>query len=404
MAAFEYKALDARGKNKKGIIEGDTIKQVRQQLREKGMVPIEVNPAAQKESRKGGGFFQPKISTSDLALITRQLATLVQSALPIEAAILAVAEQCEKPRLKSMMMAVRAKVVEGYSLAEGLGEFPYTFDNLFCSMVAAGEKSGHLDQVLERLADYTETRQDMKNKMMSALTYPIILTVFAVSVIGLLLSTVVPKIIGQFAKMGQALPGTTQFLISASDFVIAYGLYIVIFVIAVFVVIKQLLNKPKYRLKFDKMLLSFPIIGGVAKGVNTARFARTLSILTSSAVPLLEGMMISGRVLENTYIKAAIVDAAARVREGAGLKVSLENTKLFPPMMLHMIASGEKSGELEQMLSRAADNQDRDFEMRIGIALKVFEPLLVVTMAGAILFIILAILQPILNMNNMVGL
>ena len=404
MAAFEYKALDAKGKNKKGIIEGDTIKQVRQQLREKGMVPIEVNPAAQKEHKKGGGLFAPKISASDLALITRQLATLVQSALPIEAAILAVAEQCDKPRLKSMMMAVRAKVVEGYSLAEGLGEFPNTFDNLFCSMVAAGEKSGHLDQVLERLADYTEQRQEMKSKMVSAMTYPIILTVFAIGVISLLLATVVPKIVGQFVKMGQALPGTTQFLISASDFVIAYGVYIVVVVLLIIVGIQRLLTKPKMRLKYDKMLLSLPIIGGVAKGVNTARFARTLSILTSSAVPLLEGMMISGRVLENTYIKAAIVEAAARVREGAALKVSLESTKLFPPMMLHMIASGEKSGELEQMLGRAADNQDRDFEMRIGIALKVFEPVLVLTMAGMVLFIVMAILQPILNMNSMVGL
>lgn len=404
MAAFEYKALDAKGKNKKGIMEGDTIKQIRQQLREKGMVPIEVTPAAQKENKKGGGLFQPKISASDLALITRQLSTLVQSALPIEAAILAVAEQCDKPRLKSMMMAVRAKVVEGYSLAEGLGEFPHTFDNLFCSMVAAGEKSGHLDQVLERLADYTEQRQEMKSQMISAMTYPIILTVFAVGVISLLLATVVPKIVGQFVKMGQALPDTTQFLISASDFILAYGIYIVVFIFLLIIGIQRLLTKPKMRLKYDKMLLSLPLIGNVAKGVNTARFARTLSILTSSAVPLLEGMMISGKVLENTYIKAAIVEAAARVREGAALKVSLENTKLFPPMMLHMIASGEKSGELEQMLGRAADNQDRDFELRIGIALKIFEPVLVLTMAGMVLFIVMAILQPILNMNSMVGL
>lgn len=404
MAAFEYKALNAKGRNKKGILEADTIKQVRQQLREKGLIPIEVNPAAQKEQHQGKGWFQPKISASDLALITRQLATLVQSALPIESALLAVAEQCERPRLKSMMMAVRAKVVEGYSLAEGLGEFPHIFDRLFCSMVAAGEKSGHLDQVLERLADYTEQRQVMKSKMISALTYPIILTVFAIGVISLLLATVVPKIVGQFVKMEQELPATTQFLISSSDFIIAYGLYIFGGVLVVSVIIQRLLTKPRLLLKYDQWLLSLPMIGHLAKGVNTARFARTLSILTSSAVPLLEGMLIAGRVLENTYIKAAVVEAANRVREGAGLKVSLENTKLFPPMMLHMIASGEKSGELEQMLGRAADNQDRDFEMRIGIALKIFEPLLVLTMAGMVLFIVMAILQPILNMNSMVGL
>lgn len=403
MPAFEYKALDARGKNKKGIIEGDTVKQVRQQLREKGFVPLEVNPAAQKENKKGGGLFAPKISASDLALITRQLATLVQSALPIEASILAVAEQCEKPRLKSMMMAVRAKVVEGYSLAEGLGEFPSTFDNLFCSMVAAGEKSGHLDQVLERLADYTEQRQHMKSQMTSALMYPMILTVFAVSVIGILLATVVPKIVGQFEKMNQELPGTTQFLIQASDFIRGYGLFVVIFIVLLIVVVKRLLKQPKLRLTYDRWLLKMPVVGKVSKGINTARFARTLSILTSSAVPLLEGMQISGKVLENQYIKGMIREAASRVREGAGLKVSLENTKIFPPMMLHMIASGEKSGELEQMLGRAADNQDRDFEMRVSISLKVFEPVLVAVMAGMVLFIVMAILQPILNLNNMVG-
>lgn len=403
MAAFEYKAIDAKGKNKKGIIEADTVKQARQALREKGMVPLSVDPAAQKEN-KGGGLFAPKISSSDLALITRQLATLVGSSLPIESAILAVAEQCEKPRLKSMMMAVRTKVVEGYSLAEGLGEFPHIFDNLFCSMVAAGEKSGHLDQVLERLADYTEQRQQMKSQLTTALMYPMTLTIFAIGVISALLATVVPKIVGQFDKMGQKLPWTTEFLITASDFVRDSGLYVVIVFIGLIVLVKRMLKKPKVRLAWDKWILNLPVIGNVSKGVNTARFARTLSILTSSAVPLLEGMQISGKVLENQYIKGMIREAASRVREGAGLKVSLENTKIFPPMMLHMIASGEKSGELEQMLGRAADNQDKDFELRVSISLKIFEPVLIAFMAGIVLFIVVAVLQPILNMNNMVGL
>jgi general secretion pathway protein F len=404
MAAFEYKAMDAKGKNKKGIIEADTMKQARQALREKGLVPMSVTQTAAKESKHSQGFFQPKMKASDLALITRQLATLVQSALPIEASILAVAEQCEKPRQKSILMAVRAKVVEGYSLAEGLGEFPSTFDNLFCSMVAAGEKSGHLDQVLERLADYTEQRQHMRSQMTSAMMYPMILTFFAVSVISILLATVVPKIVGQFENMNQELPGTTLFLIDASDFIRGYGIFVLIGIIGLVSLIKRLLKKPNIRLAYDRYLLQMPVIGKVSKGINTARFARTLSILTSSAVPLLEGMQISGKVLENQYIKGKIRDAASRVREGAGLKVSLENTKIFPPMMLHMIASGEKSGELEQMLGRAADNQDRDFEMRVSISLKIFEPALVAVMAGMVLFIVMAILQPILNLNKMVGL
>ncbi len=402
MAAYEYKALDSKGKNKKGVVEADSVKQVRQQLREKGLVTLEVKAAAQKEKRQGG-LFNAKISASDLALITRQLATLVQSALPIEASVLAVAEQCEKPRMKSMLMAVRSKVVEGYSLAEGLREFPMTFDNLFCSMVAAGEKSGHLDQVLERLADYTEQRQHMRSQLTQAMMYPAILTFFAVSVISILLATVVPKIVGQFENMGQQLPGTTQFLIAASDFVRAYGIFAILAIVLLVMLVKRLLQRPNIRLRYDRILLDMPMIGKISKGINTARFARTLSILTSSAVPLLEGMQISGKVLENQHIKQAIEEAASRVREGAGLKVSLENTKIFPPMMLHMIASGEKSGELEQMLGRAADNQDRDFEMRVSISLKVFEPVLVAVMAGMVLFIVMAILQPILNLNNMVG-
>ncbi|MFT5163282.1 MAG: general secretion pathway protein F, partial [Alteromonadaceae bacterium] len=326
MAAYEYKALDGKGKNKKGVVEADSVKQVRQQLREKGLVALDVKIAAQKDKNKSGGLFQPKkISAAELALITRQLSTLVQSALPIEASILAVAEQCEKPRMKSMLMAVRSKVVEGYSLAEGLREFPQTFDNLFCSMVAAGEKSGHLDQVLERLADYTEQRQHMRSQMTQAMMYPAILTFFAVTVISILLATVVPKIVGQFENMDQALPATTQFLISASDFIRAYGIFVVMFIALLIALVKRLLLKPKIRLHYDRILLDLPVIGKVSKGVNTARFARTLSILTSSAVPLLEGMQISGKVLENQYIKAAIEEAAGRVREGAGLKVSLEN-------------------------------------------------------------------------------
>ena len=257
--------------------------------------------------------------------------------------------------------------------------------------------------MLERLADYTEQRQHMRSQLTQAMMYPAILTFFAVSVISILLATVVPKIVGQFENMGQQLPGTTQFLIAASDFVRAYGIFAILAIVLLVMLVKRLLQRPNIRLRYDRILLDMPMIGKISKGINTARFARTLSILTSSAVPLLEGMQISGKVLENQHIKQAIEEAASRVREGAGLKVSLENTKIFPPMMLHMIASGEKSGELEQMLGRAADNQDRDFEMRVSISLKVFEPVLVAVMAGMVLFIVMAILQPILNLNNMVG-
>ncbi|ATC97520.1 MULTISPECIES: type II secretion system inner membrane protein GspF [Pseudoalteromonas] len=406
MAAFEYKALDGRGKNKKGILEADTAKQIRQMLREKGLTPLEVEQAADKEKQQvknRGGLFKAKISAHELSLITRQLATLVQSALPVEAAVLAVAEQCEKPRLKSMLMSVRSKVVEGYSLAEGLAEFPHIFDHLYRAMVAAGEKSGHLDQVLVRLADYTEQRQHMRSQITQAMVYPIILVVFAVAIVSILLGTVVPTIVKSFQSSKLALPWTTETVIAASNFIQNYWLFSLIAIFGSIFAIKNALKKPKIRFWFDARVLQLPFIGKVARGLNTARFARTLSILSSSSVPLLEGMRISGEVLANEKMKAAVAEAAVKVSEGASLKASLDQTKLFPPMMLHMIASGEKSGELEQMLERSADNQDKEFEALVNISLKLLEPLMIALMAIIVMFIVMAILQPIMAMNNAIG-
>ncbi len=410
MAAFEYRALDGRGKEKKGILEADTAKQIRQTLREQGLVPLEVLPAAAKEKSAGAGkglfgdLFKSKISTAELALITRQLATLIQSALPVEAAVMAVAEQCEKPRMKRMLMAVRSKVVEGYTLADGLAEFPHVFDDLFRAMVAAGEKSGHLDAVLNRLADYTEQRQHMRSQITQAMVYPTILVVFAIAIVSVLLGTVVPKILKTFEKSKQALPWTTEWVMAASQFVQNYWLISLVIITAIAIFIGKALQKPNIRYWYDSKLLTLPGIGKVSRGLNTARFARTLSILSSSSVPLLEGMKIAGEVLANVRIKKAVAEAATRVSEGASLRAALDQTKLFPPMMLHMIASGEKSGELEQMLERAANNQDREFESMVNVSLKLLEPAMIATMAVIVLFIVMAILQPIMAMNKAIGL
>ena len=411
MAAFEYRALDGQGKEKKGILEADTAKQIRQTLRDQKLTPLEVVPAAQSDKQVSGekapllgGFFKPTISTSDLALITRQLATLIQSALPVEGAVMAVAEQCEKPRLKRMLMSVRSKVVEGYTLADGLSEFPHVFDDLYRAMVAAGEKSGHLDQVLNRLADYTEQRQHMRSQITQAMVYPIILVVFAIGIVSVLLGTVVPKILKTFEKTKQVLPWTTEWVMAGSHFVQNYWFISLIAITAIAIGIKHALKQPKIRFWWDDRVLHMPGIGKVARGINTARFARTLSILSSSSVPLLEGMRISGGVLINEKIKKAVADASDRVSEGASLRAALQQTKLFPPMMLHMIASGEKSGELEQMLERAANNQDREFESMVNVSLKLLEPAMIASMAVIVLFIVMAILQPIMAMNKAVGL
>ncbi|MGL6122612.1 MAG: type II secretion system inner membrane protein GspF, partial [Shewanella sp.] len=322
---------------------------------------------------------------------------------PIEESLKAVGQQCEKDRLASMIMAVRSRVVEGYSLADSLAEFPHIFDDLYRAMVASGEKSGHLEVVLNRLADYTERRQQLKSKLTQAMIYPAVLTTVAIGVISILLAAVVPKVVGQFEHMGAELPASTRFLILASDFVQNYGVFVVIALVLLFVLFRRMLTSPAFRMKYDNFLLSMPVVGRVSKGLNTARFARTLSILSASSVPLLDGMRIASEVLQNMRVRAAVDDATARVREGTSLGTALTNTKLFPAMMLYMIASGEKSGQLEQMLERAADNQDREFEGNVNIALGVFEPMLVVSMACIVLFIVMAILQPILALNNLIS-
>ena len=404
MAAFEYKALDATGKKKKGTIEGDNGRQVRQRLKEQGLTPvevIEVRSKAVKSSTSSG--FKRGLKTAELALITRQLSTLVQSGMPLEECLKAVSEQAEKPRIRTMMAAVRSKVTEGYPLAESLGDYPHVFDELYLSMVAAGEKSGHLDAILERLADYVENRQKMRSKLQQALIYPVVLVVFSIGIVALLLSSVVPKMIEPILQMGQELPQLTQILLSASDFVQEWGLLIFTIVVVGLYSLKLALQRPDFRLAWDRKLLSLPIIGKISKGLNTARFARTLSICTSSAIPILEGMKVAVDVMSNRFVKQQVLAAADNVREGASLRKALEQTRLFPPMMLHMIASGEQSGELESMLTRAADNQDQSFESTVNIALGIFTPLLIAIMAGLVLFIVLATLMPMLEMNNLIS-
>lgn len=405
MPAFAYKAIDASGRNKGGVLEGDNARQIRQQLRDKSLIPIEVEQVADQKAEKPlvKQLFSPSMSATELALLTRQLSTLIEASLPIEEALLAVAEQSEKPRTKSMMMAVRSKVVEGHSLAKAMGEFPKAFDHLFRAMVAAGEKSGHLDSVLTRLADYAEKRHQTKSQITQALVYPLLMMVVAMGVVIMLLTVVVPKIVDQFDTMGQDLPTITKVLISISEGLQNYGVYLAIALALLILLVSRLLKTPKLELKWHKSLLTLPFVGKLARGTNTARFARTLSILTASSVPLLESMKIGANVLENKHLQNLVNDAAERVKEGSSLRAALEQTKVFPPMMMHMIASGERSGELQQMLARAAQNQEREFESTINMSLKVFEPLLIVTMAAVVLFIVMAILLPILALNNLVG-
>ena len=403
MAAFEYVALDIKGKQKKGVLEGDTARQIRQQLREKNLTPLDVNHIgdSNKKSDKGGAsFFGPKMSVSELALVTRQLATLVRAALPIEESLKAVAEQTEKSKVKTILLGVRAKVMEGHTLADGLAEFPGVFNELYRSMVAAGERAGHLDKVLNRLADYTERRQKISSKVSAAMVYPIVLILVAVGVVAGLMVFAVPKVVEQFQHMGEELPGITKVLIGVSNFTISYGLYVLILAVLAFIGIKVWLRKDENRLKWHSLILKMPIIGRLSSNLNTAQFTSTLNILHSSGVPLLEAMKIGGKVLSNLRMRKAINEAAVKVREGGSLKVALQQSGQFPPMMIHMIGSGEASGELEQMLEQVSENQETLFENSIDVALNIMGPLIILALGGMVMFIVAAMMLPIFQLTN----
>jgi general secretion pathway protein F len=405
MGAFEYTAVDASGRERKGVLEGDTARQVRQVLREQSLLPVSVNEVANTEQRgrKTTISFRRGVSASDLSLLTRQLATLVRAGLPLEESLQAVAEQTEKPRIKSIILGVRAKVMEGHALADGLADFPTVFPDIYQATVSAGEQSGHLDTVLERLADYTESREQLRNRTLGAMLYPIVLFVVCSLIVFMLLTYVVPKIVTQFEHSKAQLPLLTRILIVWSDFMREWGWAVALVVVGAIVGFLRWLRDPGARRKYHAFLLKVPLIGRVVRGNNTARFARTLATLTSSAVPVLEALRISGEVVTNLPMRDAVQLAATRVREGAPIGRSLAASKLFPPMMIHLISSGETSGELETMLDRAATNQEREMDAILTTVVGLLGPLMIVLMGGFVLLIVLAMLLPIFQLNELIA-
>jgi len=404
MGAFEYTALDAHGRPCKGVIEGDTARAVRVQLRERKLSPLTVEEIHRRgeSAATSRGRVRRGISAADLALITRQLATLIGSGLPVEEALSTVAQQTEKGRIKSIVLGVRARVVEGHALAAALSDFPNAFPELYRATVSAGEQSGHLDAVMDRLADFTEARQAVGQRTWLALLYPALITLVALFVVGALLVYVVPQVVQVFQGTGQQLPWLTRALIAVSTFLQQWGVFLLASLIGGAVVLRWLLKYPGPRTSFHRMLLRVPLLGRLERGMNTSRFARTLSILAASNVPVLDALRISGAVLSNLVMRAAIEEAARRVREGAALNQAVGASGYFPPMTVHLIASGEASGRLEEMLERAAITQEREVDTYIATLLGLFEPLLILVMGGIVLVIVLAILLPIFELNQLV--
>ena len=409
MAAFKYKALDTSGKMVKGVLEGDSERQIRAQLRTKSLRPIEVvstgRHAANSANPQGAikrGLFAPRLSASELSLVTRQLATLVASSLPLDACLQAAAEQTRKGVTKGLLLQVRSKVAEGHTLAHAMAQFPQTFGDMYRAMVNAGEQAGQLGPVLEQLADYTESRQHTAQKLQMALIYPFVLIGVAIAVVTALMVFVVPEMVGIFAQTKTDLPPLTVGLIATSDFLTNQGWILGLAIVGLVVVTQRLLKNPVYKRMSDGILLRVPGIRRILIGMDTARFSSTLSILMASGVPLLEALKIAGAVMNNLVLRAASQEVAGKVQEGSSLNRALSQEAFFPPMMVHMVASGETSGELETMLERSASNQERELEATLGTVMALFEPIMVVVMGGLVLTIVMAILLPIFDLNTMV--
>lgn len=409
MGAFSYQALDAKGKTVKGVLEGDSERHVRSLLRQRQLRPLEVRGSHKKEAAgsagKGVRFSSrgPKLNYRDIALVTRQLASLVQSGLPLDEVLQACATQSRKPAIKALMLQVRSRVLEGLSLAQAMAEAPRAFDNLYRAMVKAGESAGFLGPVLEQLADYTENSQQTRQKIQMAMMYPIVLMVVSLGVVTGLMAFVVPKLVGLFANNQAQLPLITEILIIISDFVVNYGVFALAGIVGLIALFRHLLKAPERQLRWHKFLLRVPLVGEMIRTAETARYSSTLGLLVKSGVPLLEGLRIAGQVLTNRHLKEASLAVAVSVQEGTSLHKALDQSGVFPPLLVQMAASGEANGQLADQLLHVAKNQNRDLEFTLGTMMGLMEPAMVLFMAAIVTFIVMAILLPIFQLNKLVG-
>ncbi|GAA0725074.1 type II secretion system inner membrane protein GspF [Dokdonella soli] len=402
MPAFAYQALDAAGKTLRGILQGDTARAVRGALRERGLNPLAVDEVREGVAKDANPFARRGLGGAQLALLTRQLATLIGAGLPIDEALGALSEQAENERQRALTVSLRARVMEGASLAQAMAEFPDSFPEIFRATVAAGEQSGRLENVLEKLADYAEARDALKQKILAALAYPLLLTVVAVAVVAGLLTWVVPQIVGVFQNLHQTLPLATRALIALSSFLRGWGWLILLVLIAAAIGVRIALRDEAMRYRWHAFVLRLPLAGRLARAANTARATRTLALLAGSAVPLLDALGIAAQVVPSLPMREALRRAAFKVREGSAFSRALGESGQFPPVALRLIASGERSGELPRMLGEAAAQQQRELDRWLTALTAVLGPAVILGVGAMVLFIVLAILLPIFNLNQMV--
>ncbi|WP_057392105.1 type II secretion system inner membrane protein GspF [Ralstonia solanacearum] len=402
MPAFRYEAADASGRTDKGVIEADSARQARTVLRARGLTPLVVDALGAQATKRSGSSFAKRLSPQENALVTRQLASLLVAGLPLDEALAALADQAERAYVHELLAAIRAEVVGGSSLSVALAQHPRDFPDIYRALVSAGEHSGNLGLVLSRLADYIESRNALTSKIKLAFTYPAIVTVVAFAIVIFLLSYVVPQVVSVFANTKQKLPTLTIIMLWLSDFVRNWGWLAAIVLVALGLLVRKLLQQPAPQLSWHRWQLTAPLFGKLIRGYNTARFASTLAILSSAGVPILRGLQAAGETLNNVALKANVEDAATRVREGTSLARALAAQNQFPPVLVHLIRSGEATGNLPAMLERAAQGEAQELERRTLFLTGLLEPALILTMGVVVLLIVLAVLMPIIEINQLV--
>jgi general secretion pathway protein F len=401
MSAFEYVALDAGGRTRQGVVQATSERAAREQLQGRRLVPVKVQPAAEPVAASWVRRLVPdRLGTRQLALVTRQLATLIAVA-PLEEALRTLAMQAERPSARRVLLATHAGVLEGYRLSDAMGRQGDAFPRLYRAMVAAGESSGALPEILERLADLLERDEQARSKLLVALVYPAALAVTALGVIAALITFVVPRVVEQFDSMGQRLPWLTRAIIFVSDLARDWGWLLLLLMLVAGLGAAQALRCPDLRLKFDAALLRAPFLGRLIRDLHAARLARTLSTMIAAGVPVLEGLRLTAPTVHNRALRAAVDEMADTVREGGSLSGAMRRAGVFPPILLYMAASGENAGRVDLMLGRAAEYLEREFNAVVQVALSLLEPAIIIVMGLIVTVIVLSILLPILQINTL---